>query len=375
MGGTSRRLSGETIFKRLMFGIGLVSIVVMVFTFHVTWDQVCSALFGAWWLPVAVLGMWAPLYLVSAYAWLTILRGQGECGVRLPIMYKWTVTGFALNSLTPMGVLGSEPYKIVVLKERVGVGRATSSVLLFSMTHIYTHFWFWLTAAGVYAVLAATGDVPMNAGLGVVLAFGAAFSYGGIYIFRKGYRNGFVLKMLHGIGHVPGLRRWARRMEDNHGETIAMIDRQISQLRGQNPKVFRKSFFLEYTERILQSFEVFFVLLSMGMADGSGVGAYALLFVHSFLILAFTSLFANLLGFIPMQLGTREGGYALSATVFGLTTGIGMTVSIVCRLREIVWDGIGLLLMRVADGGRDLNGKTELSYDVKGESQSHVQVG
>lgn len=48
-----------------------------------------------------------------------------------------------------------------------------------------------------------------------------------------------------------------------------------------------------------------------------------------------------------MQLGTREGGYAMAVTVFGLTTGIGMTVSIVCRLREIIWDAIGVLLMRI----------------------------
>lgn len=83
------------------------------------------------------------------------------------------------------------------------------------------------------------------------------------------------------------------------------------------------------------------------MVSGNAFGDYAMLFVHSFLILAFTSLFANILGFIPMQLGTREGGYAIAVAEFGLTTGTGMIVSIVCRLREIVWDGIGLLLMRI----------------------------
>lgn len=337
---------GETIFKRLMFLIGLVSIVVMVFTFNISWGELYRILFQTWWLPLAVLLMWAPLYLVSAYAWLTILRGQGECkNVGLPIMYKWTITGFALNSLTPMGLLGSEPYKIVELKARVGVQRATSSVLLFSMMHIYTHFWFWLTAVAVYVVLAVASLAKMTVALAITLAFGALFAYGGIYIFRKGYRNGFVLKMLHGLGHVIGLKKWARRMEDKYGDNIATIDRQISQLRGQNPRIFRKTFLLEYCERILQSSEVFFVLLSLGMASGNGFADYAILFVYSFLMLAFTSLFANILGFIPMQLGTREGGYALAATFFGLTTGVGMTVSIVCRLREIIWDGIGLLLI------------------------------
>lgn len=342
-----KRPSGETIFKRIMFLFGLVSIVIMIFSFDVDWGQLRRILFNTWWLPVAVLLMWAPLYLISAYAWLIILRGQGPCNVGLGMMYKWSITGFALNSLTPMGLLGSEPYKIVELKERVGTQRATSSVLLFTMTHIYTHFWFWLTAAVVYTVLAIAGKLHMNIGLGIVLAFGALFSYGGIYIFRKGYKNGFINKLLHGLGHLPGLKNWEKRMEAKYGDTITTIDQQISQLRGQNPRVFRKSFMLEYSERILQSSEVFFILLSLGVVTGGGFADYAFLFVKSFLILAFTSLFANILGFIPMQLGTREGGYALSSTVFGLTTGIGMTVSIVCRLREIIWDAFGLLLMQI----------------------------
>ena len=39
-------------------------------------------------------------------------------------------------------------------------------------------------------------------------------------------------------------------------------------------------------------------------------------------------------------------GYALSAAQFGFTAGVGMVISVVCRLREVVWDAIGLLLMK-----------------------------
>lgn len=344
--GTHKPVSGESVFKTIMFAVGLVSIVVMLLTFDVSWQQIRRTLFGSWWLPTAVLLMWAPLYLMSAYTWLIILRGQGACNVGLGAIYKWSITGFALNSLTPMGLLGSEPYKIVELKEKVGTQRATSSVLLFTMTHIYTHFWFWLTAVVVYVALAIAGATKLNATIGIALAFGALFSYGGIYIFRKGYRNGFLLKLLHGVGHIPGLRHWAARMESKYGGWITTVDNQISELRGQNPAVFRKSFAIEFAGRILQSLEVFFVLIAMGMADG-GIGACAMLFVKSFLTLAFTSLFANILGFIPMQLGTREGGYAMAATAFGLTAGMGMTIGIVCRLREIAWDIVGLILMKL----------------------------
>ena len=72
-------------------------------------------------------------------------------------------------------------------------------------------------------------------------------------------------------------------------------------------------------------------------------------FIFSFLILSFTSLFANLLFFLPLQLGGHEGGFAMSVAQMGMTSDIGMFVSIICRVRELFWTAIGLLLMKVGN--------------------------
>lgn len=69
----------------------------------------------------------------------------------------------------------------------------------------------------------------------------------------------------------------------------------------------------------------------------------------SFLILAFTSLFANLLGFLPLQLGGREGGFAMSVAQLGMTGSVGIFVSIICRVRELFWAAAGILLMKVGN--------------------------
>lgn len=89
-----------------------------------------------------------------------------------------------------------------------------------------------------------------------------------------------------------------------------------------------------------------------------------MMFVHSILILAFTSLFANLLFFMPLQLGGREGGFAMSTARMGMTNDIGMFISIICRVRELFWTAIGLFLMRVGNKSLDDADRKKLSENI-----------
>ena len=95
----------------------------------------------------------------------------------------------------------------------------------------------------------------------------------------------------------------------------------------------------------MQSFEIFFMLILFGKGGNTDCG-YMVMFLYSFLMLAFTSLFANILGFMPMQVGGREGGFVMSAVQLGLSAEIGIFTGIICRVRELFWIVIGLALMK-----------------------------
>lgn len=331
--------------RNIFFFAGLVAIVVMCFTFDVSFAELWESITEAGYWLVAILVLWAFLYAMNALSWRVIISGSGRENVNFWYLYKLTITGFALNYATPVGLLGGEPYKIMELTPRIGVQRATSSVVLFSMMHIFSHFWYWVTAIVTYLVLAAFGNLTLGPGMAVILVLMSLFCSLGIYLFLKGYKNGMVVKLCNMVSHIPGLKKWGRNFTDKNADNLKKIDSQISQLHNQGKKQFYTALALEYIGRMLQAFEIYFVLRLFETGGDGGV----ITFIYAFLILAFTSLFANLLFFFPLQLGGREGGFAMSTAQMGMTNSIGIFVSLICRVREMFWLGIGLLLLKIGN--------------------------
>ena len=325
--------------RNIFFLFGVIAVVVMFFTLDVSltdlWKCICQA---RGWI-VAVFLLWVPLYLMNALTWRIILKGTGKCVVPYALLFKLTISGFALNYATPAGLMGGEPYKIMELSPYVGRERATSSVLLFSMMHIFSHFWYWFAASLLYILL-----LDVSSAMFCVLLFMMFFSLCGVYLFLKGYRNGMVVKILNAISRIPGLKNRMTRFMRTHRNELAQIDAQIASLHTQDRRSFYMSFGMEFIGRVLQAFEIYFVLAALGVT-----GSFVQLFLYATLIIALTSLFANLLFFMPLQLGGREGGFVMSCVQLGFTNGMGVYISIICRIRELFWTTIGLLLIKVGN--------------------------
>ena len=337
--------------NNLFFIIGVVAVVVMLFTFDVSfvelWQHLCHA--GYWLIPI--IGVWFLVYGLNALAWQATIEGNlgGKAPVSFWRIYRLTITGYALNYATPVGGLGGEPYRIMELSKDIDKEHATSSVILYAMMHFFAHFWFWFISIFIYLALVFAGDLPINTFIGTVLGIIVVFCLLAFYLFSKGYRNGLVKYVLGVVAHIPGLKKWTLRFWGRHAEAIENIDKQIASLHGQDKKAFYKSLVLEYLSRVVQSSEVLFMLLLFGIDNGGGFDGITITYLHSILIVAFTTLFANLIGFLPMQLGVQEGGFVLSIAALGLSAALGIFVSIICRVREIIWIIVGIGLMRLRD--------------------------
>lgn len=337
--------------NNLFFLIGIAAVVVMLFTFDISfaelWGHICHA--GYWLIPIV--GLWIFVYAINAMSWMNVIRGNTDPDERVSFwrIYKLTITGYALNYATPVGGLGGEPYRIMELSKDMSKEHATSSVILYAMMHIFAHFWFWFTSVFLYLALAAAGDLPLDKTTIILLGIIVIFCLIAFYLFYRGYRYGLVVRLIRWIGHIPGLKGWSKRFMARHGEALHNVDTQISSLHQQSRKHFYAALGLEYLSRIVQSAEVLFMLLLFGIDCGGGLEGITLAFLHSILIIALTSLLSNLIGFLPMQLGVQEGGFVLSTAAMGMTAAQGFFVGIIFRIREIIWIFIGIMLMKVGN--------------------------
>ena len=132
-----------------IFGLTVLAVMVTQLDFPKVWEGVTQA--GYWF--VAVIMLWVFLYMLNTGAWWVIIQSQDGAQkgqVNFWWLYKITVSGFALNYATPGGLMGGEPYRIMSLSPKIGAKRASASVILYVMTHIYSHFWFWFLSVILY---------------------------------------------------------------------------------------------------------------------------------------------------------------------------------------------------------------------------------
>lgn len=328
-----RTLRMKAKYRNFFFFVGIVLLGVMFFSLDMSWSEIwVNIRHAGYWLPFNI-ALWSVIYLMNALSWYVIINDKEHTHIPFGQVYRLTVSGYVLNYVTPLGLLGGEPYRVMELAPHVGRAKAASSVILYSMMHVFSHFCFWLL--GVMLFIAVC---PVDWDTGILLGLIAAVCLLVIYFFMKGYRQGLVVKAFRLLSHIPYVNRWSTRFYEVNAEALHRVDTQIAALHAQRKSTFYLSLGLELLARIVSSIEIY-VLMRILTPDVT--------VADSILIMAFSSLFSNLMFFMPMQIGAREGSIALMAGRLHLTAGYGLFTGLLCRLREICWIVIGLALIKI----------------------------
>src|SRR5574344_1792036 len=178
--------------------------------------------------------------------------------------------------------------------------------------------------------------VPLNFRIFLLGSF--VFFTALLYLLWRGYRKGMTVRFFHICCKLPYLKRWVLPFFMKYNDKLILIDHQISHLYNKRRKAFLKTLALEFFARVCNCLEVYVILLTV---------TSEVTLIQSVVIYTFMSLFTNILFFSPMQVGTREGGFLIAFRALSLSGGLGIYVSLVTRVRELFWMGVGILLMKV----------------------------
>jgi hypothetical protein len=282
--------------------------------------------------------LWFIVYLLNALAWkMIICNEKDEKKPPFTFLLRTTISGFAINYITPFVEIGGEPYKIMLLQEYLGRVKATACVILYSMMHIFAHIIFWMISIVLFMLFYELSWIPF-----VLLSVLFTVFFFATLLFLKGYRKGVIVRTFRIMEKIPLIKKWARRINESKRDRLKEMDYHISHLHVHRRSSFYCSFFVELASRFLMCCEVNIIMIALSaMYPGVHVS-----FLDAVIITAAYSLFANIVFFVPMQIASKEGGYMLAFETLGLPSSPAFLIGIITRIRELFWIFIGIILLK-----------------------------
>jgi uncharacterized protein (TIRG00374 family) len=314
------------------FAAGFVVFCYLVYRFGP--GQIVANVGRAGWSLVWIALVWLGIYILNTIAWRLVL-GADAGKIGLSRLFMVTVSGFVINYITPFIALGGEPYKIRSLAGILGGPQSLSAVVLYRMVHLLGHM-FLLLAGIALAMLV----LPLPLSVQIVCAISGVAIAGIILLTLSGHRGGIFARLQRVLARVVRSGKFRERLRAFEGSADEM-DEVITRVYHHHRGKFVLAILSEFLSRVLMGIEVYLILAGIGI--GTSIPEALFLYVTY-------SIMINVLFFIPLNLGAREGGLALGLGSLALPPLLGVYLGVVMRIREFVWILIGLLFILLTTG-------------------------
>ncbi len=278
-----------------------------------------------------VLGWGYVLVLVYPVSWILLNTAGWRTAIRLPFaqislfhLAAIRVAGETFNSLLPSGYVGGEPLKAKLLGKSMPVPEAMSSVLVAKSAQSVGLVLFVVLGLTFGRV---TGPSPLRqpATLAAVFLLAGGIATFTILLTRRSFsRAGFTLYRLTRLS-------WLEKQQ----EKLKALDESIGAFYREGKSRFFESVLWHSVGWLAGALEVALIFYLLGnpidWRQAWFIGAMAQL--------------ASVIGLlVPAGIGLYEGGHYMAAGLLGLPPALGLSVGLVRRMREIAWDGVGLIL-------------------------------
>jgi len=278
---------------------------------------------------ILIIGISSTRYVMRALAWTRCI----EPPHRLPFRdaFAARLMGDALGNIIPfVSVAVSEPSKAVFVKDRVPLMVGLSALAIENIFYALTVALFIFCGT---ATLLLTFSMPKPlryASIGALVTTLVIIPVIYIVIRRQARflsgTLGFLLKRGVTPKLVGKLKPRAQSLED-----------RVYGFYATSQQSFLSIFLLDMCFHVAGVLEVFITLLFISPVAPTITQAFILESVNRIINVAFK--------FIPLRAGVDEGGTGQVSKVLGFARGIGETLAIVRKGRDIFWSAIGLLLI------------------------------
>jgi len=262
-------------------------------------------------LPIVLLAGLVRL-LLQTRAWKIGLKAEG---IDLPQSRLLAVrlASQAAGYLAALGPVVSEPAKLVLLRNQVGMGAAASATFFETGT-----YWFTSAILGLAGTCAAAFLISNDAAV-----WAAAGVFGVALVLLTGRRS-----LLSPVVRLFGSRapKWLRS-----GESAEL---RIRSFRDRHTRAARSILVLDSIAQIVTLAEVGSVLWAVGMRPS----------VLDVLVVEAAGRMVKVLGaWIPGRIGADEGGAAASFALLGFPAAAGLMLALARRIRDVIWCGVGIV--------------------------------
>ncbi|MBI4640667.1 MAG: flippase-like domain-containing protein [Candidatus Tectomicrobia bacterium] len=263
---------------------------------------------------------------VNASAW-SLTLGEERSLFHFRRFFLARLAGEAVNYITPSAYLGGEPLKAYLIKDMLPLPRGMATVIVAKTTHIVSEAIF--VFLGVFLSFSQLTLPPhLKISMIVVLLLTIpvlAF----LLISQQAGGFSFAIRLLARFkidrGYLAQTADEVKKMEEN-----------LEQFYKRDKRRFFLSTLLSFLGWMVGVLEIFFIIWFLG-------GPPDLL--TAMIIETMAQIVTALTFFVPGKIGTLEGGQALIFALLGMNMTMGFSLGIIRRIRELIWVGLGLLVI------------------------------
>ncbi len=278
---------------------------------------------------IPILGIALFVSLMGAYAWVYAFKPGETRGFRIWRVWEIRQIGEAFNLITPLGTLGGEPVKAHLMKSRYGIGikAGVASQVIQRTTTLLALILF---LAGGMVLIAANEQV--SAEFKRISLQGLVIFSTLIFLFLLFQITGILNRMADTLKVLPP-SRWVQKTRIH----LRHVSDNISDYYRGHPKRCAASTAYAFLGWVAGILELQVTLYFLG---------HSLSFTELWIVESLSQLVRSASFFIPLSIGAQETGLVLIFTAMGMGGSLGLVVSFVRRIKELMWVAVGLVLGR-----------------------------